>query len=129
MDRIRRFWRGRSGASAVEFALVVPLFATLIFGMINVALALWGAAALHYTVDAAARCQAVLTETCSSSSATIAWANSHYVGPSISPTFTILKGSLCGAGAVNATATYKIHAVLVNVAVPMTATSCFPNQD
>jgi Flp pilus assembly pilin Flp len=38
---LRRFWRGRSGAVAAEFALVVPIFLAFIFGVIDVGRAMW----------------------------------------------------------------------------------------
>ncbi len=127
MNRQQGFWRDRRGASAVEFALLAPLFATLIFGMINISIALWGAAALHQTVDAAARCQAVLTGTCDNNTDTIAWAGSHYDGPNIGPTFTVVAKATCPA-AIKGAATYQLHAVLINVSIPLTATACFPAQ-
>ena len=66
-------------------------------------------------------------ETCDNAADTETWATNHYVGPRINPTFTIVASSTCPAE-VEGSATFVIHAVLVNVSVPLTAKTCFPNQ-
>ena len=54
-SRLRRFIRGRRGASFVEFAIVaVPLF-TLIFGIIEVGLVFWASYELENATETAAR--------------------------------------------------------------------------
>ncbi|UJW77572.1 TadE/TadG family type IV pilus assembly protein [Rhizobium sp. SL42] len=51
--------RERSGASAVEFALVAPVFLLMLFGMIEFARLLWTTHALHETAIATARCMGI----------------------------------------------------------------------
>jgi Flp pilus assembly protein TadG len=53
-----------SGATAVEFALVLPPFLMLLFGIISASLVVYTAASLHYAVEGAARCYSVNTKSC-----------------------------------------------------------------
>lgn len=55
----QKLWRSRSGASAVEFALVMPVFLLLLFGIIEFCRMLWTSHALHDTAIATARCMGV----------------------------------------------------------------------
>ena len=45
-----------SGATAVEFALVLPPFLMLFLGILSACLAVFAAASLHYAAEGAARC-------------------------------------------------------------------------
>lgn len=56
---IRKFVRDPTGASAVEFALVAPVFLLLLFGMIEFARLFWATHALHETAIATARCMGI----------------------------------------------------------------------
>ncbi|MHB8530107.1 MAG: TadE/TadG family type IV pilus assembly protein [Caulobacteraceae bacterium] len=127
MLRLSRFPRDRSAATAVEFAIVLPAFLALTFGTVNVCIALYANTALHFAVDDAARCMSVRTTVCDNAADTQTYASSHYNGPNIAPTFVAASAS-CG-NQVSATATYQLNAILTNVAVPLSATSCFPVQD
>ncbi|SCB36117.1 TadE/TadG family type IV pilus assembly protein [Rhizobium hainanense] len=57
--RLLQLQKSSSGASAVEFALVVPVFLLMLFGIIEFARLLWTTHALHETVIATARCMAI----------------------------------------------------------------------
>jgi Flp pilus assembly pilin Flp len=120
------FKRDEDGAAAAEFAFVVPIFATLIFLVMNLCVALWAEAALNYTVDAAARCMSVRPGVCDT--VTDAIKQRPYLGPNISPNFTSAAGASCG-NSVTATATFTVNAALVSIPVPLSASSCFPVQD
>ncbi|HXV32132.1 MAG TPA: TadE/TadG family type IV pilus assembly protein [Sinorhizobium sp.] len=52
-------WRSRSGAGAVEFALVMPVFLLMLFGTIEYGRLFWTKHALHDTAIATARCMGV----------------------------------------------------------------------
>jgi len=91
------FLRDRKGASAVEFALVLPAVAALLIGFFNACAMYWGQTALHWAVDDAARCWSIGLN-CTSGGATSGttapftpgyYARTHYHGPRInSLTFT-----------------------------------------
>jgi Flp pilus assembly protein TadG len=113
----------KGGAAAVEFAMVLPALAALIVGGIYVGLLVYSIAGLHTAVEQAARCYSVSTTQCSDSSAVQTYAQSQYYGIS-TPTF-VVSSAACGHQ-VTGTVTIAFSAVVKDVSVPVTATSCFP---
>ena len=95
-------WRDERGAAAVEFALVAPAAIMLLAGIVSLSLLLLSVGSMHYAVEAAARCASAMPTVCSSSSATVAYANSRYSGAPIG-NFTHVAAA-CG-NRVNAAAT------------------------
>ena len=73
-------WRDEAGAAAVEFALVAPAAIMLLAGIVSLSLLLLSVGSMHYAVEAAARCVSAMPTVCSSSSATVAYANTRYSG-------------------------------------------------
>lgn len=63
----KSFFRDRSGASAVEFALVAAPLITLLFGTVEFARLYWTEHALTRVATAAARCVAIPEDGCSGS--------------------------------------------------------------
>lgn len=51
----RRFFRDQKGASIVEFAIILPVFISFIFGCIEFGFIMWGRISLEYATSAAAR--------------------------------------------------------------------------
>jgi Flp pilus assembly protein TadG len=119
-----RFGRDSSGASAVEFALVIPAFILLVFGGMGAATLGFTVVSLHSAVQDAARCAAVKTTVCTNASTTQAYAASRYSGPNISPTF-VYTTTACGP-TVTATATYDLNIIPQISEVPITASACYP---
>jgi Flp pilus assembly protein TadG len=78
-----RFVRDRSGNSAVEWALVLPIVVATLIGFFNACAMYWGQTSLHYAADSAVRCWAV-NYPCQSSSDAVTYAKSHYHGPQLS---------------------------------------------
>jgi Flp pilus assembly protein TadG len=120
---LRRFRRARSGAAAVELALVMPAFITMMVGGVYIGQMLFAANSMHYAVEVAARCAAVKTTVCSDSQSTTTYAQNHYAGP-VTPSFSY---SATGCGhVVSATASYAVNYGLGSVTVPLSASSCYP---
>lgn len=119
-----RFGRDRSGASAVEFGLVLPIFILLVLGGMGAATLGYTVVSLHFAVQDAARCAAVKTAVCTSGAATEAYAEERYSGPKISPTFTYAL-TACGP-TVTATAVYDLNLIPHLSDIPITASSCYP---
>jgi Flp pilus assembly protein TadG len=69
---VRRAIAHRGGAAAIEFALVAPMFLTLVCGTVELAHWAWGAAAARDLAARGARCIAVSPEDCGSALATLA---------------------------------------------------------
>ena len=59
MPEITRITATEDGATAVEFALVAPMFLMLVFGAIEFGRVLWTEQALQETALAGARCMAI----------------------------------------------------------------------
>src|SRR5260370_7299171 len=54
--KMQRLIRDTQGATLVEFAVTLPLFMLVLFGIIQVGLMLWVQAGLQHGVETAARC-------------------------------------------------------------------------
>jgi hypothetical protein len=107
----------------MEYALVLPIFITLLVGTLCAGNLLFASNSLHYAVQDAARCAAVKTGVCSDSSSTVTYAKSRYSGPS-APAFTY---STAGCGhTVNATASYPLFIATFTFKVPLSASACYP---
>jgi Flp pilus assembly protein TadG len=120
----RHFIPDDTGAAAIEFAIVGPVFLLLSIGLIYGCLVLFGIASLHYAVEEGARCASVKTTVCTSSDTTLTYTRAAYFGPLMSPNFTYAKQA-CGY-AITGTATFQFNVGVVNVPVPLSATACFP---
>ena len=122
--RLRRALSNEAGATAVETALVLPLFIVLLVGTFGVAQLAWAVNSLHFAVQEAARCSAVNAVTCASDAQTVAVANARYVGPNVEAQFAVSMAE-CGQS-VTATGTFDLNLALTSVAVPVSAAACFP---
>jgi Flp pilus assembly protein TadG len=60
-------WTARDGATALEFALVAPVLFAILFGVIEFGRLMWTQSALHFAVEAAARCASVTPGVCGTS--------------------------------------------------------------
>ena len=122
--RLWRRLRDERGTAAVEFAMVLPAFAVLIVGSIWMAQLMFETSSLRYAVEAAARCAAVNTNTCSSTTATQTYAASKYYGPVYpAPSFTA-TATTCGQS-VTGTVTYVLNTGVTSITIPLSASACF----
>lgn len=66
MNRARPCWRAldNCGVAAIEFALVVPVFLVLVFGIIETGRLMWQQVSMQRAVAVAARCGALATPGC-----------------------------------------------------------------
>jgi Flp pilus assembly protein TadG len=117
--------RDTRGTTAVEFALVGPVFIMLIVGVVYTSLLLFAMGSLQYAVEEAARCASVKTTVCTSSTSTASYAQSHFFGSLVlTPAFTSTTAT-CGHQ-VRATASYNLNIGLDSLTVPISAAACFP---
>ena len=114
---VQGFLRDQRGVSAVELALVGPVYLALLLGVIQCGFLVFTQASLHYAVQKGVRCLA-LQDSCPAP-------ESHYLGIGAAPVFTSASQG-CGQ-ALTATVTYSLSVLLYQVDVPLSATSCFPN--
>jgi Flp pilus assembly protein TadG len=119
-----KLWGDRSGSTAMEFALLLPVFVMLVLGVINVSLLTYAVSSMNYAVQEAARCSAVGAAACFNADATVEFAEARYAGPRLSPEF-VSDTSGCGH-TVRATATFELNVAIHVYEVPLTATACYP---
>jgi Flp pilus assembly pilin Flp len=116
--------RDEQGTTAVEFAIVAPVFIALLVGTLSVCVGLFLIGSLHYAVEEGARCASIKTTICSDAVTTVAYAQSHYFGPNLTPTFTYAAAA-CG-NSVSASISYSMNVGFRTFVVPISATACFP---
>jgi Flp pilus assembly protein TadG len=117
-------WGDESGTTAVEFAIVAPIFILLSIGLIYLCLGLYAVSSLQYAAEEGARCASVKTTVCADSASTVSYAKSHYYGAGTAPSFSY---SATGCGhTVSATLSYVVDLGLTKVTVPLSASACFP---
>jgi Flp pilus assembly protein TadG len=136
MIRLSAYRRDQRGSSAAEFALVVPLIAMLVLGVLHMSLMMYSAVSLHSAVEATARCLSVSannpsgsTTQCPNPAQVQAYGQSRYTGIyNISPQFTVVSPAVtCTNGnQVSGSGTYNISLGLLNASIPITANACFP---
>jgi Flp pilus assembly pilin Flp len=114
-----RFARHERGATAAEFALILPALLFLTLGVINISLMLFATASLHYAAEDAARW--CMINSCADVST---YAAARYTGPAMSPVFTLTHPA-CGE-LVSASATFNLVTGLSNLSVPISAAACHP---
>jgi hypothetical protein len=112
------------GTSAVEFAIVAPVFLMLVVGLISTCLLLFSIACMHYAVEEGARCASVKATVCPDSGTTLTYTKAAYYGPLILPTFAYTVAP-CGYS-VSGSANFSLNIGLSRLTVPLSATACYP---
>src|SRR5882762_10774141 len=120
--------RDEQGTTAVEFAIIAPVFIALLVGTLSVCVGLFLIGSLHFAVEEGARCASVKAA-CQvngipDAAATQTYAQNHYFGPNVSPTFTYTAAA-CG-NSVSASISYSMNVGFRTLTVPISATACFP---
>jgi Flp pilus assembly protein TadG len=125
LERLRRAWRDRAGAAAVEFAMVASAFIILILGGFYAAIMFFVASSMQFAVEAGARCASVNSTVCSSGASTVSYVQSRYLASAAAtPTFASSTAA-CGHN-VTGSVTYVLSTGFGRVSVPLTASACFP---
>jgi Flp pilus assembly protein TadG len=130
---ILRFARARDGNSAIEFAIVAPVFLALMLGTMEFARLFWTQSTLQQAVQAAARCASVNTTTCDNATDTATYAANQMYGLSISSSvFTATLNTTCGSNTGNKVSASLAFTFIAKGLIPsgwnptLTASSCFP---
>jgi Flp pilus assembly protein TadG len=117
-------WIDNRGTTAVEFALVGPLFILLLISTIYMSMMLFSIGNLYFAVQDGARCASVKTTICTDSASTIKYSQGRYFGIGVAPVFTASTAA-CG-NSVTGTASYVLPVGTTKFTVPISATACFP---
>jgi Flp pilus assembly pilin Flp len=117
-ERTRRLQNDECGATAVEFAIVAPVFLAVVFGIIQLSILAFTVASLNYAVEKGARCAAVRMG-CPSPV-------SHYYAPGPAPSFTTVESAACGLS-LTASVTYNLNILAFQRSIVLSGSACFPN--
>ncbi|SCB24179.1 TadE/TadG family type IV pilus assembly protein [Rhizobium hainanense] len=142
--RLRKFWRSHEGASAVEFAMVMPLFLLMLFGIMEFGRLFWTSHALHETAIATARCMGIPQVECEDGSAysaskTITFAQTKAAGWAVAldeTSISLNNAASCYGldGFSQVTLTYKFATLLPELltslagGTDLTTQACYANQ-
>ena len=127
MKPLFRIFAREGGATAVELGVILTVFLSMLFGIINVAMVLWTQGSLHYAAEKAARCAAIGSTSCSSATLIQTYALNQYYGLSLGGTNPfVYSGTGCG-NTVTASYTYSLAIPLIGTySLPLSATACSP---
>jgi Flp pilus assembly protein TadG len=125
-----RFHKSRSGAAAIEYAIVLPVLLLLVFGIIDVGRLLWTYTTLVRAGEAAARCYAVKAAGCTTVDEVQNYAVSQAWGLTVAASSFTVATSTCGA---QVSASYVFGFVIPWVSaygsansITLNTTACFP---
>jgi Flp pilus assembly protein TadG len=122
-----KIWRDERGTTALEFAILAPVFFLIIFGIIAFGLLFWTQVGLQHGAEMAARCASTNTTLCpnGNQSAVTNYAMQQALGLSLpASTFTYITRD-CG-NQVSATYTFVFPDILNLSPLKLTALACFP---
>jgi len=125
--RWRHLKLGRSGLAAIEYAIVLPVFLTLVFGTIELGRLMWYQVALQRATAVAARCGGLVNSACTTTAQIQTLAASS--GPGLTLTtsmFAVDRAKACG---VQVTGTLTFRFILRYLQLPdvtLSSTSCHP---
>jgi Flp pilus assembly protein TadG len=147
--KIRQLHRDERGAVLIEFTVVLPLWLSLTFGVVQAGLMLWAQIGLQHGVESAARCASVsdiaikyggltkptscyasvsATATAATNAASVksyAASNSYGLNPPASTFSVSVNPANCTNGNL-VTASYPFTAITYLFKKTLTAQSCYP---
>jgi Flp pilus assembly protein TadG len=120
---INRFFRNvlksRRGATAVEFAMVAPIFLIMVIGIFELGRAMWIKASMQYAVEETTRYAIVNTSATTSTLAT--YASTAYSSSGINitgATFTATQATTSGKTYVTISGSYSFSVIVPLVPIP-----------
>ena len=137
MNALVPYIRDQRGASAVEFALVIPVAVALILSLLHMSAVLYAANNLHFATEETARCLAVsannpagTTTPCPDKTQVQTYGLARYVGPNVSPAFSVSTAATpecANTNRVSATGTYNMFMGFVSFPIAVSAAACYPH--
>ena len=126
MRRFRAFVSNTAGATAAEFALVLPLFLLTVFGTINMALAMSSIIRLHYATERAARCLSVdVSGDCTAANIDTYAKSLDPIGGVSGLAYTPDPAATCGKK-VDGNGTYEVFTGVGTLSIGLSASACYP---
>jgi Flp pilus assembly protein TadG len=119
------FLKCERGATAAEFALVLPVFLITVFSTIYLAFALGALSSMHAATEQAARCLSVNKAGLCTSANINNFATTLYHGPSLTGlTFTPSTPS-CG-NQVTGSGNFSLFTGISQISVTLSSSACYP---
>jgi len=115
----RRFIATRRGATAVEFALIAPIFLILVFGIFEMSRAMWIKAALQFAVEEAARY--AIVNSSATTSTLVTYAQTQFTNSGLSAvgvTFTATQDTVSSVNYMSVTGSYSFSVLVPIVPIP-----------
>jgi Flp pilus assembly protein TadG len=129
-DGMMRLVACRRGVSAVEMALILPLFVGMLFGIINLSLVLWTQGSLYFAAQAAARCASANPTICgapANGALVEAYALNQYLGQSLGSTNPFTYAATGCGHTVTANYAYPLSIPFYgDYPLSLSASACFP---
>jgi len=126
LTRLARTMTRDDGNTAVEFALVFAVFILMVLGIFETGRALWTQSLLNYAVQSAARCGAIDTATCGSSTATVTYAVQNSSPLTVPNADFTVSNPACGNQVSVAFPFTTIVPQLLPFDVTLSAQACYP---
>lgn len=119
--------RDRRATTAVEFALIAPIFFLFLFGIVGCGLLFWTQVGLQHGVEMAARCVSINSTLCpiNNPSAITNYAAQQTLGLN-PPVSTFTYSSLACGNQVSANYTFQFPELLNLSPLTLKAKACFP---
>jgi Flp pilus assembly protein TadG len=116
----KKLFKEQRGTSAVEFAMTLPVFILMLFGVWQIGYGMWAQFALQHGTQMAARCMAVAAAqtnptACSDTASTQSYAASQSYGFNPSPSVFTVSQPTCGN---QISADYTVLPVVANFGIP-----------
>jgi Flp pilus assembly protein TadG len=120
----QRLLSGQSGATLIEYAIILPVFLAFLLGIMDTGRLIWTYNTLHRATDTAARCAAVNATACETDAQIKDNAVSAAWGLSVATTDFAVARLACG---VEVSASYEFQFVTPGLTtMSLSATSCYP---
>lgn len=115
--------RNERGATAAEFALILPVFVVFVLGMFNCGLLLWTQLGMEHGVVASARCAAINPLQCPD---VPAYASQEAYGLNLPKSTFVLTTPACGDQVAASYVFQFVTLLLPKMNMTLTARSCYP---
>jgi Flp pilus assembly protein TadG len=123
---LKRILFDQRGASAIEFAMVAPLFFALVFGVVEGGLLLWTQLGLQHGSQVAARCASLNPTACGTTSDIQNYAAQQAYGLAVSASTFAFTPAACGSQ-VSANYAYTFFSGYFGTpSLTLNAQSCYP---
>ena len=123
--RRSKILRDESGTTALEFAMIAPVFFLFIFGIIEAGMLFWTQTGMQHGAAMAARCATINSTLCPDPTAIKSYATQQSFGLTL-PTSTFTYSTPACGNQVDANYTFKWPPIFGLPPLNLTAKACFP---